>query len=504
MPDAVATLRNICKTYPGVKALDNVSLAVRPGEVLCLLGENGAGKSTLMRCLTGAEMPDSGEIVIDGTAYTALSATDGHALGIGMIYQESSLVPAMSVAENIFLGHEPSSGGMVNRRDLEARAVELMQRFDLRFPPDLPVRKLGPAQQQLVQILKALSRDLRILVMDEPTAALTQREIEHLFELVRTFRKDGIAIIYISHRLEEILEIGDRAVILRDGAFAAERKISETTEAQLIADMVGRNLDGKVSKKSHTGDKVVLSVEGLSSKGLFSDVSFDLREGEVLGLSGLVGAGRSDLLSCLFGATRRSAGTVRMDGAEIHPKSPREAIAHGMGLVPEERRADGLVLDRSVAENMAYPQLDRFVGPSGLRWSKLKAMSSQISERMRLRTPSQDQRVGLLSGGNQQKIVIGKWIAAGARVLLLDEPTRGIDVNAKREIYGLIEELTATGVSVILVSSELPEVLGLSDRIAVMSAGQMVAILDRDEATQINIMEHAFSRVSAGNGGIAA
>ena len=291
---------------------------------------------------------------------------------------------------------------------------------------------------------------------------------------------------------------------MRDGAFAAERRVSETSEAQLIADMVGRSLDGRVSKESHSGEKVVLSVEGLSAKGLFSDVSFDLREGEVLGLSGLVGAGRSDLLSCLFGAVRRSAGKIRIDGEEIHPRSPREAIAHGMGLVPEERRADGLVLDRSVAENMAYPQLDRFVGLGGLRWAKLRAMSSQISERMRLRTPSQDQRVGLLSGGNQQKIVIGKWIAAGARVLLLDEPTRGIDVNAKREIYGLIEELTATGVSVILVSSELPEVLGLSDRIAVMSAGQMVAILDNEDATQINIMEHAFSRVSTGNGGIAA
>ncbi|WP_442580469.1 sugar ABC transporter ATP-binding protein [Mesorhizobium sp. ASY16-5R] len=491
-------MRGITKTFPGVKALQSVDFELMRGEIHCLIGENGAGKSTLMRVLAGAQRPDAGEIEIGGEVFSALSPTLGHRLGIGMIYQEADLVPTLSAGDNIFLGHEPVAGGtLLRKRAMQAELQRLFADLNLKFSPDTIVRDLAPAQRQLVQIAKSLSRRIRVLVLDEPTAALTDNEIGYLFDLLKDLKRRGIGMVYVSHRLNEVMSIADRVTVLRDGRHVQTRPVSEVTKESLIEAMVGRHVDAEMRTAGRSTGDVVLSVRGLSVKGQFDDIGFDLHRGEILGLAGLVGAGRSEVLECLFGVTPPDAGSVTLDGRALRLKSPVEAIGHGFGLVPEERRESGLVLGRPVAENIAFPVLGRLSRASIVSRRKLDALASGLVERLSIKTPSLRQLVRTLSGGNQQKVVIGKWLAADTRILLLDEPTRGIDVNAKFELYQLIRDLVGRGMSVVMASSDLPELLALSDRILVMAEGRLVAELDAASTGQVEIMRHAVARPRA-------
>jgi ABC-type sugar transport system ATPase subunit len=484
-------LKGLTKTYPGVNALQGVDFDLRPGEIHCLVGENGAGKSTLIRMLTGAERPDSGTITVKGETFDGLTPAHGHALGIGVIYQESDLVLPMSVADNIFLGHEIVGGGVfLDRRATRAALEKLRGELHLHFSIDTLVRDLWPAQRQLVQIAKALSRRIDILVLDEPTAALTDNEIRHLFDLLNRFKAQGFGIIYVSHRLAEIIEIADRVSVMRDGQRVATLPGSEVTEDKLIGLMVGRTL--KATKRSGSqGDEVVLSVRNLTVRGQFSGIDLDLHRGEIVGLAGLLGAGRSEFLECLFGLTAPDQGEVLLNGQVVRVTSPRAAIRAGFGLVPEERRESGLVLGRTVAENLAFAVLDRLSNLLLVNFQRLRTLADDLIARLSIKTQSQRQRVSTLSGGNQQKVVIGKWLAANSRILLLDEPTRGIDVNAKFELYQLVSNLVDKGVSVIMASSDLPELFTLTDRIVVLASGRKVAELKTAETSQVEIMRYA-------------
>lgn len=494
-PQPTLTMRGIVKSFPGVAALRGVDFDVLPGEIHCLIGENGAGKSTLMRVLSGAQTPDAGQIEVGGETFAALSPTLGYRLGIGMIHQEADLVPALSAGDNIFLGHERvRTGGLLDKAAMRAELGRLFTRLNLTFPASSIVRDLSPAQRQLVQIAKALSRNIRVLVLDEPTAALTENEAGYLFDLLRDLRRQGIGMVYVSHRLNEVIEIADRVTVLRDGDHVVTLPIGAVTREDLISAMVGRHVDIDARADSSATGEVVLSVRKLSVNGQFDNVSFDLRKGEVVGLAGLVGAGRSEVLECLFGITTPDSGTVTLDGRLVRIRSPLEAIRAGFGLIPEERRESGLVLGRSVAENLAFPVLDRLSSVGILSRGRLAEMASALVARLAIRTPSLSHLVRTLSGGNQQKIVIGKWLGAETRILLLDEPTRGVDINAKFELYRLIRELAAKGMSVVMASSELPELLALCDRILVMAQGRIAAELDAATTGQVEIMRHAVAR----------
>ncbi len=490
-PDSAPLLRmrGISKAFPGVQALADVDLTLATGEVLALVGENGAGKSTLIKVLSGAHRPDAGSIAIDGKPADIATPVDAQRAGVAVIYQEFNLVPSLSARENIFLGQERTRAGLLRHGDEQRRSLALFERVGVRIDPNAPCRTLTVAQQQIVEIAKALSLDARIIVMDEPTAALTGQETERLFAIIRDLRSQGIGVVYISHRLEEIFEIADRVTVLRDGRHITSRPIAEVTREGLIEDMVGRKIENEFPKQPAPIGEPRLVVRGLSRGRAVRDVSFDVRRGEVLALTGLVGAGRTETARLLFGADRPDAGSIELDGRPLRIRRPRDAIRHGICLLTEDRKAQGLVLGLSVRENVALPNLPRWSSLGFVRSHREKAECGRYIDALRIKVPHPEALARNLSGGNQQKVVLAKWLAMNSEVVLFDEPTRGIDVGAKYEIYLLMNELAAAGKAIVMISSELPEVLGMADRILVMHEGRVTGeITDVPSATQEQVM----------------
>ncbi len=485
-------MQGIRKSFPGVQALRGVDLNLGRGEVLALLGENGAGKSTLIKVLAGAHQADEGVIVVAGREQEFHSPHDARDAGIGVIYQEFNLVPALSAADNIFLGQERSLGGFVAEKAQNEAAARLFERLQVAVDPADPCRDLTVAQQQIVEIAKALASDARIIVMDEPSATLTPQEVQRLFGVVRELKAQGIGVIYISHRLEEVFEIADRVTVLRDGAGVGTKRISELTRESMIELMVGRKLENEFPKERHAAGAERLAVVGLKRSPRVTDVSFSVRSGEIVGLTGLVGAGRTEAARLIFGADAREAGAVYLDGEELAIRSPRDAIAAGICLLTEDRKAQGLVLGQSVQANFSLPNLGAFSSGGFLDRRLESDRFADYVESLKIRVASHEQAAETLSGGNQQKVVLAKWLEKNAEVIIFDEPTRGIDVGAKYEIYLLMNRLASEGKAILMISSELPEVLGMSDRILVMHAGRIAGeIGDVASATQEEIMHLA-------------
>jgi ribose transport system ATP-binding protein len=486
-------MRGISKTFPGVRALDGVSLTVEVATVHVLLGQNGAGKSTLMRILCGAHHPDTGEILIDGRAVRLESPADARRLGVAVIFQEFSLVPYLNLAQNIFLGREPGGRlpGTIDRRTMHAEARRLLGGLGLDVDTRTPAHELGIAQQQVVEIAKALSQNARILVMDEPTAALSDREIARLFDRVRALKRDGVAIVYISHRLQEIYEIGDRITVLRDGRNVASLTPADATVDRLVHLMVGRQVTTAYRERfCETPGEPVLEVRDLRAESGVRASALDVKAGEVVGLAGLVGAGRTELARAIFGADRVVSGTVRMAGASLGD-GPTAAVRAGVALVPENRKTEGLALMRSVQDNVLAAGL-RTLFPTGwYRAARAARAVADVISRLSIATPSSARLVRFLSGGNQQKVVVGKWLTAESRFFIFDEPTRGIDVGAKAELYGVIDRLVADGAAVLMISSELAEVVAVCDRAYVMRDKAIVGELTRTELTEENILRMA-------------
>jgi len=491
--DLLLEMRGITKQFPGVLALDNVSLDLREGEVHCLLGENGAGKSTLMKILAGAQPADAGDILIGGRPAAVTSPARARELGVSMIYQEFNLSPFLSVAENIFLGREPRIGKtpFIDGARLRRDAEEVLRHMGVTLDVRLPVNRLSVAQMQMVEIAKAVSVNARILVMDEPSATLTDHELASLFTLIGELRGRGMGILYISHRLEEVFQIGDRATVMRDGRHVATRDVADLTREDIIRMMVGRELTEEFPKVSLPRGAERLRVEGLTRDGLFHDVGFSLHAGEIVGLTGLVGSRRTEVVRAIFGADRLSAGRVFVDGREVAVSSPRDAIAHGVGLLTEDRKNQGLVLGMSVRENITLANLGELVRGIFVKGGEERRVAEDFVRELQIKTPSVEQAVQLLSGGTQQKVVLARWLFTNAGILMFDEPTRGVDVGAKTEIFRLMNALLERGAAVLMVSSELPEVLGMCDRILVMHEGRLAGELSRAEATQERIMQLA-------------
>lgn len=493
---ALLEMQGISKRFGGTQALDGVDFSVDRGEVVGLLGENGAGKSTLIKILAGVHRMDRGAIFIDGKPVTIHTPQDAQRLGIAVIHQELNLTPNQTVAENVFLHHPQRMHGILGKigildhRRRERETAELLAQLgitglDLRRK----VGELSVAFQQLTEIAKALALDARLIVMDEPTSALPDEEVEHLFDIIRRLRERGLGVVFVSHRLNEVRVICDRVVVLRDGKHAGALPISEATDARLITMMVGRPINNLYPKRPTIPGDIVLEVQGLTRRGIIEDISFRIRAGEVVGLAGLVGSGRTEVARAIFGADRIDKGIIRLNGKEVRIRSPQEARELGIGYVPEDRKAQGLVLGMTVGTNVTLAVLRQIA-----RWrhvidrSALESVAQRYVRELQVKPPRTDLPVESLSGGNQQKVVLAKWLAADLKVLLLDEPTRGIDVGAKAEIHGLIDELAHRGMAILLISSELPEVLAMSDRILVMCEGRLAGELSREEATQERIL----------------
>jgi ribose transport system ATP-binding protein len=491
-PDPVVLrMAGIRKAFPGVVALDGVDLEVRAGEVHVLLGENGAGKSTLMKVLSGAHVMDAGRIELAGSDVEISGPRHARDLGIGIIYQELALVPDLSAAENVFLGREPRRGpGLVDRGAMVVESRRILETLGATFDPALPVRALSIAQRQLVEVARALSLDARLLVMDEPTSALTDRETRALFATIRRLTSRGVAVIYISHRLDEIFEIGDRVTVLRDGRRVATRPVAGADRRELVRLMADRDVDERVPRPGARRGEELLRVEGLGRRGVLHDVSFRVHAGEIVGFAGLLGSGRTEVARAIFGIDPPDAGRVFVRGRPVR-LSPRNAIRAGIGLLTEDRKRQGLVLELSIRENIVLPVLGSLSRLGIVSRRSERERASKHATGLRIKTPSLEQLVLNLSGGNQQKVVLAKWLACEVDVLILDEPTRGIDVGSKQEVYQLIHRLASEGVGIVLISSELPEIVGLADRILVMRAGRVVAELSGDEASQESVLAHA-------------
>ncbi len=488
--DPLLTMTGIRKTYPGVVALDGVDLQVHGNEVHGLMGENGAGKSTLIKVLAGAVAPDSGEIRFDGAAYAELNPRLAMQLGIGVIYQEFNLIPGLSVAENLYLGNEFRAGPFIDFARMKSEATKLLASLGIDVDPDTPVRELSVAYQQLVEIAKAVTRDVKLLIMDEPTAPLANREVAALFAMIARLRARGIAIVYISHRMEEIFELTQRVTVIRDGQFVGTVRTADTSREELVAMMVGRTLSETFPAGGHGQEDIALEARRLCGER-FRDVSFKLRRGEILGVAGLIGAGRTEIARVIFGADPRTSGDLLIDGQHVMIASPRDAIGRGIALIPEDRKQQGLLLSMSVAENTTLSALAGIMRFGLIRLGLETKLVDGFVRKLRIKTPHQGQRVKFLSGGNQQKVVLAKWLTTGARILIFDEPTRGIDVGAKQEIYQLMRELTASGVSILMISSEMPELIGISDRILVISRGRTAGEIAPEQFTQARILELA-------------
>ncbi len=493
MADApVLEMRHIRKTFPGVVALDDVDFDLRRGEVHILLGENGAGKSTLMKILSGAYQKSAGQIILDGAEVEIKNPRHAQTLGISTIYQEFNLIPHLSVGENIFLGREPARlPGLIDQRTIFQEATRALSALGLTLSPRKLVKELRVAEQQMVEVAKALSLDARIVIMDEPTAALTEHEIGELFATIRRLKDKGRSIIYISHRMEELFEIGDRVTVLRDGRSVGTYDVRGMNKSELIRLMVNRELTELFPKEKAPRGQEVLRVEGLATKGGLTDISFSLHKGEVLGIAGLLGAGRTELARAIFGLDKISTGTIYLNGESQKIDSPRRAINFGIGFLTEDRKSQGLVLPLSVKANLCLSSVDKFSKWGIMDTKEERQAAGRYVKELRIKTPSIDQKVVFLSGGNQQKVVLSKWLCSQAEVFIFDEPTRGIDVGAKAEIYQLMNRLTASGVAIIMISSELLEVLGMSDRILVMRGGRITGEFSAEDATQERILQCA-------------
>ncbi len=492
--DVLLRLEGISKSFPGVRALHNVRMEIRRGEVHALLGENGAGKSTLMKILSGAYSRDAGEILWEGHPITIPNPREAQKLGIGIIYQEFNLVPQLSIAENVWISREPYRNRplqLIDWKEMGRRTRELLDEVHLPLDPRRPVAGLGVAQQQMVEIAKALSLDAKLLIMDEPTSALTDTEINQLFTVIRRLKARGVSVVFISHHLEEVFEICDRGTVLRDGEYIDTVDLAAVTKEDIIRMMVGRNLEQQYPKAESLRGEEALRVEGLKRDGVLHDITFNAFTGEILGIAGLVGAGRSELMRAVFGADPIDAGEVFIFGKQIDVRSPQQAIRAGVGLLPEDRKQQGLVLMLSVLHNMSMASLDKLTSRVFLRRGDERKQAGEFVEKLRISTPSVNQQVQYLSGGNQQKVVLAKWLASRSKILIFDEPTRGIDVGAKVEVYNLMNTLVQSGVAVIMVSSEMPELLGMSDRILVMHEGRLAAEFSREEATEEKILAAA-------------
>ncbi|TDD45481.1 sugar ABC transporter ATP-binding protein [Nonomuraea terrae] len=493
----VLSLSQVSKAFGAVRAVREVSLELHPGEVHALAGENGAGKSTIVKILSGVHRPDSGRILLDGEPVEFAGPGDAQQAGVAVIYQEPTLFPDLSVMENIFMGRQPRSRFGIDRRAMRAAAADLFARLGVRLDPDQPARGLSIADQQLVEIAKALSRRARVLIMDEPTAALSGNEVARLFGVATTLREQGCALLFISHRLEEMFELCTRVTTLRDGAYVATDLIADITPDDLVRRMVGRELDALFPKQETAAGEVALKVGRLTREGVFTDVSFEVRRGEIVALAGLVGAGRSEVARAIFGIDRWDAGSVEVDGRRLRPASPTAAMAAGLALVPEDRRQQGLVMDLSIERNIGLAGLAAVRrGPLVSRAAE-RRRAADWAVRLRLKYARLADPVNVLSGGNQQKVVLAKWLARGPSVLIVDEPTRGIDVGTKAEVHRLLSELAGSGVAVLMISSELPEVLGMADRVLVMHEGRLAAELSRAEATEESVMAAATGRSAA-------
>jgi ribose transport system ATP-binding protein len=484
----VLSMRNITKTYPGVVALEDVSFDFRAGEIHALLGENGAGKSTLIKIIAGAVTPDAGEVETAGQVLAGLSPPLSRALGVEVIYQEFNLVPTLSAAENICLGEY--QGWRTNFATMRAKAKALFDDLNVSIDPDILVRDLSSSQQQLVEIAKALSKTPRILIMDEPTAPLSLAEVENLFRVVRKVRERGTCVVYISHRLDEIFALSDRVSVLRDGSHVATCETASTDRDSLIQLMVGRTLKETHPPRKPTAGEVALEAIGLTGNGN-RDISFKLHKGEILGVAGLIGAGRTELAKLIIGAAHREAGELRLHGKPVHFGAPAEAISAGIGLIPENRKEEGCFLDQPVRWNISIGALRWLKGRIGIDKGAETTLARRYQGDLRIKTPSIEQRVGALSGGNQQKVVIAKVLASRTDVMIFDEPTRGIDVGARGEIYRLMVELAAEGYAILMITSDMEELLGMSDRIMVLHEGRVTGLLDRSQSTQERIMSLA-------------